>query len=291
MDPNAFPDLVGQRQAEMLGWLQEAIQPQMAALAPDLDPVEGGNQMARGAYQRLADSLPSSSWALPADQLRAIALKALDRPLLDQLLTQVRRALVVSTLTVRSYDVQEDILIPSDKAAQGWKLDGGRRPRPRWSRAPWAPTCTTTSAQGDHVRLANRFHTSFPIARLYRLQLSVKADKSWNRLRVFVEKQGKLYQSVRDLPMADANWTEFCWQEPGPDDLTNKIRTWVLLKPVAEGSQYLRKRPPGHSRSASSWSATTWAGPGARRSAATTRWSSTTCRSGVTPPPAFSWWP
>jgi ABC-type glycerol-3-phosphate transport system permease component len=30
------------------------------------------------------------------------------------------------------------------------------------------------------------------------------------------------------------------WQEPGPDDRPDKIRTWTLLKPVATGPQFVR---------------------------------------------------
>jgi multiple sugar transport system permease protein len=238
VDHNAFPDLLGQRQGEMLGWLEEAIRPQMPALASDLDPAEASVQMARGAYLRLSDSLPSSVWTLPAAELKAVALKAVDRPLLEQLLSQVRRALVVSTLTARSYDVQEDILAPGDKVTGAWKLEVDGGAKVSLVQGAQGADLHYDLSQGERIRLSNTFKTSFPIDRLYRVQMSVKADRSWNRLRVFVEKQGKLYESVRDLPMADANWTEYCWQEPGPDELTNKIRTWVLLKPIAEGSQY-----------------------------------------------------
>ena len=238
VDTTTFRDLDSRRQAEMLAWLEAAIRPQMAALAPDLDPELATKRLARGAYLRLADSLPQASWALPAEQLKDLALKAVDKPLLDQLLTQVRRSLVISTLTARSYDVQEDVLVPADKVARSWKLEAEGD-----ATASLVPTAQGADldydlSKGERVRLVGRFKTSFDTSRLYRLQLAVKPDHSWNRVRVFVEKNGKRYASVRDMPMADANWAAFCWQEPGPDELTNKIRTWVLLKPLDEGSQY-----------------------------------------------------
>lgn len=49
---------------------------------------------------------------------------------------------------------------------------------------------------------------------------------------------GNLYESVRDTPMADTNWAVLSWQEPGPDDLTNKIRTWIQMKKVDSGPSY-----------------------------------------------------
>ena len=238
VDPHAYPDLEGARQAELLPALEAAIQPQMAALAPDLDAKEAAKQMARGAYLRLTDSLPNSSWSLPAEELKTLALKSVDKPMLDQLLTQVRRALVISTLTARSYDVQEDILVSADKVTKGWKLEAEDGAKATLVQGSQGADLNYDFSKGDRVRLTQRFTTSFPVERLYRLQLSVKADKSWSRIRVFVEKNGKRFESVRDLPMADANWTAMCWQEPGPDELTNKIRTWVLLKKADEGSQY-----------------------------------------------------
>ncbi len=238
VDQHSFPDLDGRRQAEMLNWMESAIRPQVASLAPDLEPESATRQLARGAYLRLSDSLPQNSWGLPAEELKALALKATDAATLQQVLAQVRRSLVVSTLTARSYDVQEDILVPADKVAQSWKLEAEDG-----ASASLIPTAQGADlaydlSKGERVRLVGRFKTSFDTGRLYRLQMSVKADRSWNRIRVYVEKNGKRYASVRDLPMADANWTAFCWQEPGPDELTNKIRTWVLLKPLDEGSQY-----------------------------------------------------
>jgi ABC-type glycerol-3-phosphate transport system permease component len=32
------------------------------------------------------------------------------------------------------------------------------------------------------------------------------------------------------VPLANYDWTMVTWQEPGPDDLSTKIKTWVLLK-------------------------------------------------------------
>jgi len=236
VDKNPFPDIEGKDQEEVLGWLETAIKPQMAALAPDLDPAEASVQMARGAFQRLNDILPATSWLLPEAERKSAVLNALDKPMLEQLVTQVRRALVVGTLTARSYDVQEDILVPVDKVAQSWKLDGTASGS--LVNTPQGAELHYDFTQGDQVRMSGRFTTSFNVDRLYRIQLAVKADKGWHRLRLYVEKNGKRYESVRDIPMTDANWTALCWQEPGPDELTNKIRTWVQLKEVPETGAY-----------------------------------------------------
>ena len=85
-------------------------------------------------------------------------------------------------------------------------------------------------------------HTSFPINRLYRIQLSVRADESWNRLSAIVEKDGQRLEAVRPQAMADSNWAVYTWQEQGPDDLTNKIRSWTLLQP-ADDVESPVKRP------------------------------------------------
>ena len=58
VDEQSFADIDNKRQAEVLSWLESAIKPQIAALVPDLDADKATKQMARGAYQRLIDSLP-----------------------------------------------------------------------------------------------------------------------------------------------------------------------------------------------------------------------------------------
>jgi ABC-type glycerol-3-phosphate transport system permease component len=90
------------------------------------------------------------------------------------------------------------------------------------------------------LALAQTFTTSFAVERLYRIQLSIRGDDSWHPMRVFIEKGGNLYRSVRVLPMGDVDWMLYTFQEPGPDDLTNKIRTWVNLEKIDSSPNYER---------------------------------------------------
>jgi ABC-type glycerol-3-phosphate transport system permease component len=160
-----------------------------------------------------------------------------DGPMVDSLLFQVRRNLVIGQLRARSYDLQEDALATADQAADDWKIGGD-------TGAYFVPLKGRGAelhydyGKGSDLTLTGTFRTSFDLKRLYRLQFGIKPDDSWHQMRVFVEFGGRRLEAERTHPMSDSNWTVFTWQEPGPDDLTNKIKTWTLLHPAAGSGNF-----------------------------------------------------
>jgi multiple sugar transport system permease protein len=56
-----------------------------------------------------------------------------------------------------------------------------------------------------------------------------------------VEKLGVRYEAVRAVPLANFDWMTLTWQEPGPDDDSTKIKTWIRLKEVARGEGVLNE--------------------------------------------------
>ena len=87
------------------------------------------------------------------------------------------------------------------------------------------------------MSLTQCFATTFPVSRLRNLKLFLRADASWNRLYATVEMGGRRYRSVQPVTFSDNNWLEVTWQQPGADDQSNQIRTWILLREVARGPQ------------------------------------------------------
>ena len=238
VDPRIFKDLKGKRQEELLPWLQEQLKPELATLGPDLDGEALGVQLARGCYKRLDDMLPLAAWDLPSDDLKKACLEALTPAVKLDLVTQLRRGLVLGQLRARSYDLQEDQLVQPGKVSEAWALEGE-------GKHSFVPEADGQGAalhyeleDGQAMRLVGHFKTSFPVERLYRLQLSLRADESWNDLSAAIEHNGKRFEAHRVNPMSDANWSVYTWQEAGPDDLTNKIRTWVVLDPAKAGGSY-----------------------------------------------------
>ncbi len=89
-------------------------------------------------------------------------------------------------------------------------------------------------SRGDTLTLSQTFHTTFPLSRLHRLQLSVRHDNTWHGLKLIVEKEGRRYEATRTLPLADYDWVLDTWQEKGPEDRPTKVKTWTLLAPVGQ---------------------------------------------------------
>jgi multiple sugar transport system permease protein len=232
VDPQSFPDLDGPRQAELLPLLKGYFQPQAGALDPDLDADLLSAQMARGAYQRLNDSLPDSAWTAPAETLGRTALRAMSPALTASLLGQVERGVIVGPLSARSYDVQAQDLVAADKVASTWKVEGTAKGFLRQSADGRGAELHYDFSSGDELRLVGTFKTSFPVDRLYHLQLAIRSDESWNRVRAVIEKNGRVLTDARITPLADVDWAVITWQERGPDELTNKLRTWIVLNQV-----------------------------------------------------------
>lgn len=209
------------------------IRDRVAALLPaqlDVDRAQALEAVSTGAFKRLLDTLPQAEWLRSEEELKELVKAQVDAGLVEGLLFQVRRNLVFGQLRARSYDVQEDVLVPVDQAATAWTLGGDGKASLVPIKGRGAELHYDLSG-GKSVRLQGTFKTSFDLSRLYRLQFGVKCDDSWHDLHVYVEKDGRRFEAMRTHPMADANWTLFTWQEPGPDDQTNKIRTWNLLQP------------------------------------------------------------
>ncbi len=224
MDTHYFDSVHGERMNELLPALEKQV-----AGYPGVKDVR---VVARGIYQKLLNTLP-------ADQMRVAAINRVDAAMVKEVVGQVRRALLVGRFLARSYDLQEDQLVAPDHVATTWKTDDSQLVQIANDREPYAEWHYDFSHR-DKVTLTQTFTTSFPITRLYRLQLFLRNDDTWHELTAYVEKLGVLYKAERAYDLADFNnWSVVTWQEPGPDDKTNKIRNWILLHEVACGPQYV----------------------------------------------------
>jgi multiple sugar transport system permease protein len=240
IDSSVFDTLKGKRSDELLPVL-EARAAEFKSLVPsDVDQAEALRQLARGCYMRLQTILPKESWDKPAAELASDATKQVDEAMIKSILGQIRKNLMLGQFRARSYDIQEDILVKAQDAASTWNVEG-----PAGATLKTVEEGSQTGAEvhydfskGDSFRLSKTFPLSFDVSRLYRIQLSWHADESWHPLTAYIEKQGKLYVADRITPMNDSNWSEITWQEPGPDDLSNKIRTWIHLKPTEDSGTY-----------------------------------------------------
>ncbi|MDW8343005.1 MAG: ABC transporter permease subunit [Verrucomicrobiae bacterium] len=233
VDTRYFDHLRGPHMNEILPEIETMVRATRFDWPPELDREIAIPQVARGIYRKLVYTLPVELWNGPRDQLLREIRGRLDAGMVREALGMVRRALLIGQLRARSYDLQEDQLVAAEDAATRWQLGGTARAElvpvadPREPHAELRYDFST----GDLVTLSQTFKTSFPVERLHWIQLYLRPDDTWHSVVLQLEKLGKTYRAVRTHDLADfSNWGVVSWQEPGPDDLTNKIRTWILLR-------------------------------------------------------------
>ena len=237
LDDRLFENLRGPRLEEAVGLIEKALGAVDYPWPADLPHSELLNQTARGIYGRLLNILPGEDWELSHDELRARIGPHISTPLISEVVGQLRRVLCLGAFRAQSYDQEENLLVPATAAATAWQVDGPARAQLLQNDTPNEPKTELRYdfSKGDTIRLSQTFHTTFPLERLHRLQLSLQSDDTWHRLQLFIEKNGQRFRASRTLPLSDHEWVIDSWQELGPDDRPTKIKTWTLLKPVVEG--------------------------------------------------------
>jgi ABC-type glycerol-3-phosphate transport system permease component len=232
---------------EMLATLEAHLQNMDPSIWPtDVDHNIAIKQVARGCYHKLLDTMPSSFWDGPTEVLKAEATKRVDTSMVREILGQIRRHFSLGQLRARSYGrlgpIAEDQLVSGTNAAVAWQVGGTATTKlvevtNSDEGEPYADVDYDFST-GDTLTLSQTFTTSFPIADLYQLQLYLRNDDSWHGLTMYIEKLGVRYKAIETYDLGDFTWGIGTWQERGPDDKTNKVRTWTLLEEVGRGPLY-----------------------------------------------------
>ena len=218
------------------GYFRDVEGKRMAELLPVLEQHVGSKEVALGCYQKLLNTMPVTFWDAPFETLKAEAIMRVDVGTVRDVTAQIRRHFSLGQLRARSYGrlapVAEDQLVAADKVANAWQVnETGKLVQATDEREPYADVQYDFS-KSDTLTLTGNFKTSFPVEDLYRLQLYLRSDDTWHGLTMYVEKLGVKYIAEKTYDLADFTWGISTWQEPGPDDKTNKVKTWTLLKPV-----------------------------------------------------------
>ena len=241
IDHRFFADVSGTRLDDALPMIETHLASMNYNWPPDIDRNIAIRETARGIYARLLTTIPREHWDKSTEELRAQIAASIPQELVADVLTQLRRVFCIGQLRVRSYDLQEDQLVAPQNAASAWKVEGDASSELRQAGSAAEPYSELhyDFSRGDVVRLSQTFTTSFPVARLHRIQLYLRNDDTWHALNLLVEKNGQKFQSVRAIDVADFNWFVNTWQERGPDDRPDKIRTWMLLRQIDSGPQFV----------------------------------------------------
>ena len=184
-------------------------------------------------------TIPGKTWNKPEAELQATIRRQITPELVADIVRRLRRVFCLRQLQVQSYDLEEEQLVAPEDVAASWKVGGSAAARLVQAGPADQPLAELhyDFSKGDRVTLTGTFTTSFPVSRLHRIQFYLRNDDTWHAVRLTVEKNGKLLRAARAIDDADSNWGVDTWQERGPDDRLDKIRTWILLRQAGSGPE------------------------------------------------------
>jgi len=111
-------------------------------------------------------------------------------------------------------------------------------------------TATTDKPQGQIAVVGYDFHRdkAFEIAGDFqlpikwqdfkRVSISFRRDQTWHALRLLLEINGRLYQSVKPKYLSEDNFWDASFQLPSEDDQRLSAKLYVLLHQIMRGPQY-----------------------------------------------------
>ena len=249
-EPRPYSPFVDTQYYEHLeGPFQPVLIPAFSGLARDtgfkmptgIDTVTAYYHLGRGLYDRMWRSLPSAVWDLAPAQIITRARREVDRNEVNRIFNNVARQFSFSQIRVRSTDLVVQELGADTPVAQ--RLDNETPDvvtvRPI-EEAPQTYTLLNYDfSNGDRIVLSKVFDLDFDAADLQRIQLHIRPDDSWHELWLTVERNGIRYSAERALSLGNFTWMTATWQTPGPDDVSNKIKTWTLLHEAAHSPDFI----------------------------------------------------
>jgi multiple sugar transport system permease protein len=204
-------------------------------------------EAARGLAKKLDQILPDSVWEKGRDAVEQRARQTATPELLEELFNNVYRRMMIGQVRIRAYTVDERTgglaeqelgkSVPYSERFQIMTPETVRISE-QDDRGSNAALVCYEFTKGDRWRIEQTFETEFDVKDLHRIVLYFRPDDNWHRLYCHVEKEGKLYAPVQAVYPANFEWGTITWQEYGPDDETNKIKSWFHIEEVDQGPQY-----------------------------------------------------
>jgi ABC-type glycerol-3-phosphate transport system permease component len=233
LDGRGLADLSGPRLSETLAIIETRLNstPNPGTIAT--------REIARGIYEQLFATLAPEVWNKSGEELQTMIVQKVSPQLIAEVSNRLRRAFCVGQLRVRSYDLQEDQLVSPQNVAASWRVGGTAHLEQAGSSAEPFAELHYDFSRNPTVSLSQTFTVKFPISRLHRIQLYLRNDDNWHAINLLIEKNGALFRAEHPIDDADINWVVDTWQERGPDDRPDKIRTWTLLREIERGAQFV----------------------------------------------------
>ncbi len=211
-----------------------------ASLPPGANTQEVPDLIVAGLFENLHKRAPASIWNGDPATLVRYATAEVTPARIGEVAQNAYRGLGIGSLRARNADLQEQELATSAAPAQRWQNatpDVATLTNSADNSLPFAAVAYDFSDR-DRFVLQNTFDLPFSAADVHRLQLRVRPDDTWHELAFTLESAGVQYAAARPVSLADTRWMTVTWQKPGADDHSTKIKTWIVMNPVAAGPQF-----------------------------------------------------
>jgi len=93
-------------------------------------------------------------------------------------------------------------------------------------------------AHTNEISAQAEYELPFAASNLLQYTLGYRPDDTWHRMYVTVEGGGRKMESHEPVYLFDYNWSAAIWQHPSEQDEEIKIKRWIIMDFVDEGSQY-----------------------------------------------------
>ena len=203
------------------------------AIPANVDRDAAVAQLTLGVGRRLHQRFTEEAWNGPVDALAARMAPLVDASLVASVYADVYRFLAVGPVRVRGNDVALRELAADRAPSSRWTLsspivrsvdieDAGKK----------AARLDYDFAGGDRFSLAGTFALPIDASELRRVQIDLHPDDTWHDLTLTAEHSGRKYVAHRDVSLANFDWATFTWQHASADDVSTKLRTWVVFDDV-----------------------------------------------------------
>ena len=227
--------------ASLLDLFEEVVKKADFELEASIDRKVAVRHVTQGLAKKLDTILPPATWNQTELEVRKKVEEVATDELLNTLLQRVRRQMLIGQIRIRSYDLEEQE-VGKGKSFSNRLANMTPEVLELTDIEDRGTKCAAVHydfSKGDRWRLETTFDTEFDVSRLHRVRIYLRPDDNWHRLYCYVEKLGVLYEPVQAAYPANFEWGTYTWQEPGPEDETNKIKTWMHFRPADRGAQYV----------------------------------------------------
>ena len=248
VDDRYFAELEGPFQDTLLPRIARIVHDSGFKLPPDINREVAETQIARGLYSKLRRRLSDEVWK-EETQVADAAAREITAGMAEEVFRDIHRRLCVGSVRIRDYNRTECELGKGDaNGIPAGKRLGNQTPQvatlvDQTDREKSFASVNYDFGAGQKVVLSRTFDVpgDFDLGRLHKIQLDLRPDDTWHELWLTVEKLAVRYEADRAVPLANFNWMMVTWQEPGPDDDSTKLKTWVRLNEVSRGAGVLNE--------------------------------------------------